>query len=171
MNRKASLLLSVLVCCLLAFSAQAQSANVVFEGELGAPVYSTFEQSGGVKWVAYGDVYAPGTFDQRPACSPPNVLTIGRYTARVERGAPDSYSVTYRVTFGTGSEARQFIFSGIVEFQTDELAMPQSATYSAVELIKSLMVGEYQADFTPRSPVCLGGALRIGIPDAGNLRR
>lgn len=155
---------------LLTAGGRAQSAAPLFEGELGAPIYSTLDRSGGVAWIAYGDIYAPGTFNSRPACGPPNVLATGRYVARVEQGGPAFYTATYRLTFGFGAEARQFVFTGPVEFQADELTGgPVPGLYTAAELVKSALLGDYQLEFTPRSAACLGGLARIA-PAEANLK-
>lgn len=154
--------LVALVLCFLAAAASAQTP--LFEGELGAPIYETQSRANGVGWIAYGDIYPAGTFDQRPACSPPNVIAIGRYTARVEWGGPEFYSVTYRLTFGRGSTARQFVFSGVIEYLVDELAGPLTGEHSAAELTGGNFAGDFQVQFTARSSLCLGGAVQVIEP-------
>ena len=135
---------------------------VSFAAEMAAPVYSTLAQSGGVKWVAYGYLYPPGTFAERQPCAPvEDAAPIGSYQMRGEFGNASFHAATYRLTFGRPNEGKQFVFAGIVEFAMDDAGQVLSAAYPAARLSAGRLVDELEVEFTPRSPDCFGGAVRV----------
>ena len=163
----AILLLAFSVACL--FTANAQQAirplaqqPTTFEAELAPPVYPTLTQSGGVRWVAYGYLYPVGTFDNSPPCSgAPAIAPIGSYRVSGEYGNASFHVATYRLTFGTSNDGKQFVMSGIFEFALSELNQPQTGIYSAARLSRGELEGNWEGEFTPRSDACLGGRVKV----------
>lgn len=158
------------VVCLASLRSVSAQQPATLAAELAPPVYSTFTQSGGINWIAYGYLYPPGTFNA-PSCTdaPEGVAPIGSYQLRGEFGNAGFHAATYRLTFGKPSDGKQFVFAGIVEFATDDAGQVLSATYPAARLSVGRLVDELEIEFTPRSPDCFGGAVRVlAIP--ANLR-
>lgn len=155
----------ILTLCFLltpAFAAQQQLPITV---DLGAPVYSTVEQSGGFRWVVRGLVYPAGTYATplpgeqvpRPACSvPDDVVPIGNYAIFGEAGDSGLHDARYVVRLNEGRQ--QFVFNGIFEFAVNELSGPLPGVYPAVRLNDGQQL---QAEFTPRSLECFGGKVTI----------
>ncbi len=139
-----------------------QSATL--EAEMAAPVYSTLAQSGGVNWIAYGYLYPPGTFAERQPCAPiDGVAPIGTYAIRGQWGNVAEHAATYRVTFGKASEGKQFVFAGLVGFVIGETGLPDAYVFDGVRLSGGRFVEDFQIEFTPRSPDCFGGVVRVGV--------
>lgn len=155
----------ILTLCFLltpAFAAQQQLPITV---DLGAPVYSTVEQSGGARWVVRGLVYPAGTYATplpgeqvpRPACSvPDDVVPIGNYAIFGEAGDSGLHDARYIVRLNDGKQ--QFVFNGIFEFAVNELGAPLPGVYPAVRLNDGQQL---QAEFTPRSLECFGGKVIV----------
>lgn len=160
------------VVCLASLRSVSAQQPATLAAELAPPVYSTLTQSGGLNWIAYGYLYPPGTFDERQPCAPmEDVAPIGSYQLRGAFGNAGFHAATYRVTFGKPSDGKQFVFAGIVEFATDDAGQVLSATYPAARLSVGRLVDELEIEFTPRSPDCFGGAVRVlAIPASLRIR-
>lgn len=138
---------------------------VSFAAEMAAPVYSTLAQSGGVKWVAYGYLYPPGTFAERQPCAPvEDAAPIGSYLIRGEWGNAAEHAATYVLRFGRPNEGKQFVFSGIVGFVVGESGLPDAYIFDGRRLVGGAFIEEWQIEIAPRSPDCFGGAVRVGLP-------
>lgn len=150
------------VVCLASLRSVSAQQPATLAAELASPVYSTFTQSGGINWIAYGYLYPPGTFNA-PSCTnaPEGVAPIGSYQMRGEFGNASFHAATYRLTFGRPNEGKQFVFAGIVEFAMDDAGQVLSAAYPAARLSAGRLVDELEVEFTPRSPDCFGGAVRV----------
>lgn len=163
----AILLLAFSAACL--FTANAQQATrpgaqqpTIFEAELAPPAYSTLAQSGGVRWIAYGFLYPVGTFDNLLPCGEaPAIAPIGSYRVSGEYGNPSFHAATYRLTFGSSNDGKQFVMSGIFEFALSELNQPQTFIYSAARLIRGNLEDNWEGEYTPRSSDCLGGRVKV----------
>lgn len=149
------------LCLLMVFSANAQQPTSL-AADLAPPVYLT----NGARWIAYGYLYPPGTFDNLPPCAPPpdGVIPIGSYRISGEYGTAAEHAATYVLRFGSPMDGKQFVFGGIFQFLTSELNLPEPAVYSAVRLSRGVAVEELEVEFTPRSGNCFGGAARVRIP-------
>ena len=162
----------ILAFCLavyLAFSFLIVSAQApIVSVELGAPVYSTVERSGGARWVVRGRVYPAGSYSTGvPLCAEPDgVKPIGTYAIFGEVGDAARHDARYVISL---ADRRVFVFGGVVE-SVDELGAPAVSTLAAARLINGQPVMEspaLQAAYTPRSAQCFGGALAIG-PETEN---
>lgn len=168
----AILLLAFTGACLFTANAQRAPQRLqqpdTMEAELGPPIASTEAQANGFKWVAYGYLYPLGTFDGLPPCAQPEgVAPIGSYKVSVEWGNASLHAATYRVTFGTPNDGKQFVFGGIMEYALSELSAPETAVYSAARLVRGNFEDGWEASFTPRDSGCLGGrvAIKAQTPD------
>lgn len=170
----AILLLAFSAACLFTANAQqfmqGTSANVQtvaqqptsFEAELAPPVYSTLAQFGGVRWIAYGYLYPVGTFDNLPPCSEaPVIAPIGSYRVSGEYGNASFHAATYRLSFGSSNDGKQFVMGGIFEFALSELNQPQTDIYSVARLIRGNFEEGWEGEYTPRSGDCLGGRVKV----------
>jgi len=153
-------------CLLLAFAPAAQVQPIM--AELGAPVYSTLAQSGGVKWVVRGYVFAPGTYTPAPgqplprgACEDaPFDQRIGTYAIWGTVGSAGEHVAQYRVTIRDVS----YVWAGLVTFALDEGGSPVGALYSAGKLEEGQIVSgvpEIDVEYVPRSPLCFGGQVKV----------
>lgn len=159
------LFLAVLFLAVSAFVPAQQTPITV---ELGAPVYSTLAQSGGVKWVVRGYVFAPGTYTPAPgqplpraACEDaPFDQQIGSYAIWGTVGSAGEHVAQYRVTIRGVSYA----WGGLISYYEDEGGAPGSMLYSAGKLEGGQILATEpptQAEYTPRSPLCFGGQVKI----------
>lgn len=163
----AILLLAFSAACL--FTANAQQATrpraqqpTTFEAELAPPVYATLAQFGGAKWIAYGFLYPVGTFDNSPPCSgAPVIAPIGSYRVSGEYGNASFHAATYRLSFGSSNDGKQFVMGGIFEFALSELNQPQTGIYSVARLIRGNLEDNWEGEYTPRSSDCLGGRVKV----------
>lgn len=151
---------------LLAVFVPGQQQPIV--AELGAPVYSTLPQSGGVKWVVRGYVFAPGTYTPAPgqplpraACDEaPFDQRIGTYVIFGTVGSAGEHVAQYRATI----RGESYVWAGLVTFAQDEGGAPVGLLYSAGRLAGGQIVAdppEVDAEYTPRSPDCFGGQVKI----------
>lgn len=176
MKKSRFLLIATLLLLLASVPAMAQqfvqgtSANVQtvaqqptsFEAELAPPVYQTLAQSGGVRWIAYGYLYPVGTFDNLPPCGEaPAIAPIGNYRISGEYGNASFHAATYRLTFGSSNDGKQFVMGGIFEFALSELNQPLTGIYSVARLIRGNFEDNWEGEFTPRSDACLGGRVKV----------
>ena len=162
------ILLAIFALVFVPASVQVQPATA----ELGAPVYSTLPQSGGFRWVVRGYVFAPGTYSAPPgqplprgACDEaPFEDRIGTYVIFGSVGGAGEHVAQYRVTIRGVS----YVWSGLVNYYEDEGGAPGSMLYSAAKLEGGLVISEppmVEAEYTPRSPGCFGGQVKIFIRD------
>lgn len=153
--------------CLFFVPAFANQQQLPITVDLGAPVYSTVEQSGGARWIVRGLVYPAGTYASplpgeqvpRPACSvPDDVVPIGNYAIFGEAGDAGLHDARYVIRLNDGRQ--QLVFNGVVEFAANELSGPLPGVYPAVRLNDSQQL---QVEFTPRSLECFGGKAVISL--------
>lgn len=160
------LLASILALAFVSTPAQIQPVTA----ELGAPVYSTLPQSGGFRWVVRGHVFAPGTYTPAPgqplprgACDEADFnQRIGTYVIFGSYGSAGEHVAQYRVTIRGVS----YVWSGLISYYEDEGGAPGSMLYSAGKLEGGLVIPgppEIEAEYTPRSPNCFGGQVKIFV--------
>lgn len=137
--------------------------------ELGTPIYSTLSQSP-YNWVVRGYVFAPGTYTPPPgqplprgACDEaPFDQRIGTYAIWGTVGGAGEHVAQYRATI----RGESYVWAGLITYHTDEGGSPGSMLYSAAKLVGGALVNappEIEAEYTPRSPQCFGGQVKIFI--------
>ena len=163
----AILLLAFAAAFLFTANAQRLAQPVAFEAEMGAPVYQTLAQSGGVRWIAYGYLYPVGTFDGLPPCEQPEGVTpTGNYRISGEWGD----AATYRVTFGAANDGKQFVTSGIFSYGENELGQPETVTYGAARLVRGQFEEGYEMAITQRAAGCLGARVMVKVVESIGLK-